>query len=406
MRSLKVLILEDHSFQLMALHQMLNAIGVFDVLTAESVESARQSLARRGRVDVAICDLQMEGNDGLALIRHLAEAGLAASLIILSGAEPCVINSVGELARKLGLNVLGCLQKPANCNVLHRLLDRYLECDTAVTPEPRPQQHAQLLALSVAELADSQAQWVVHYQPKVCFDGKLVGVEALVRWQHPALGLLSPAQFFPAIEAADLLDTLSWHVLDQALGFSAQFRLADGEPLPVAVNIAPQLLARADFCERITAALARHGVAPGALTLEIVETHSCTLSNQQLEGLLHLRILGCQLSIDDFGMGVSNLQRLLELPFSELKLPSEFVRGMAHDGKKAAVVAGALIMARRMNLNVVVEGVETADDLLAIKDLGRPVMQGYFIARPMPGDELATWMGKRVSAGARQPVMA
>lgn len=99
------------------------------------------------------------------------------------------------------------------------------------------------------------------------------------------------------------------------------------------------------------------------------------------------------------------MQRLLELPFSELKLPSEFVRGMAHDGRKAAVVAGALMMARRMSLNVVVEGVETADDLLAIKDLGHPVMQGYFIARPMPG-ELIDWIDARNSAGCKQRAYA
>lgn len=403
MHSLTVLVLEDHPFQLMALHQMLNANGVFDVLTAESVEAACQTLSRRGRVDIAICDLQMEGTDGLALIRHLADNDLAASLIILSGAEPCVIDSVGDLARQLGLNVLGCLQKPANSLVLLQLLRRYLEGDAIEPRLPPLPQHPQLLALSAAQLADCQAQWVVHYQPKVCFDGKLAGVEALVRWQHPTLGLLSPAQFFPAIERANLFDTLSWHVLDQALAFSAQHRLAEGRGLPVAVNIEPQLLARSDFRERITAALERHQVPASDLTLELVETQGSTLDNLQLEALLHLRILGCQLAIDDFGTGESNLQRLLELPFSELKLPSEFVRGMGQDGKKAAVVAGAMIMARRMNLKVVVEGVESADDLLALKDLGRPVMQGYFIARPMPGAELSNWMSARTGTSPGQP---
>ncbi len=406
MHSLKVLILEDHPFQLMALHQMLNANGVFDVLTADSVEAACQTLSRRGRVDIAICDLQMDGADGLALIRHLAEHQLAAALVILSGAEACVIDSVGALARNLGLNVLGCIEKPATSLVLHQLLRGYLEQDHGELPAAGPPQYPQLLSMTAAELAASQDQWVAHYQPKVCFDGKLVGVEALVRWQHPSLGILSPAQFFPLIEGADLFDVLSWHVLDQALAFSAQFQSRTGKVLPVAVNIAPHLLLRDDFHDQVKAALERHAVAASALTLEIVETAGSTLNNQQLEGLLHLRILGCQLSIDDFGMGVSNVQRLLELPFSELKLPSEFVRGMAHDGRKAAVVAGALMMARRMSLNVVVEGVETADDLLAIKDLGHPVMQGYFIARPMPGAELIDWIGTRNSAGFKQRASA
>lgn len=402
MHSLKVLILEDHPFQLMALHQMLNANGVFDVLAADSVEVACQILSRRGRVDIAICDLQMEGADGLALIRHLAECDLAAALVILSGAETCVIDSVGAHARQLGLNVLGCLQKPASSSVLHQMLRRYLEQDHIEPQTVGIPQSCELLDLTVAELLQSKDQWVVHYQPKVCFDGQLVGVEALVRWQHPSLGLLSPAQFFPLIERADLLDTLSWHVLGQALAFSARFQARTGKALPVAVNIPPHLLARHDFYEQVKDALACHSVAASALTLEIVETAGSALDNQQLEGLLHLRILGCQLSIDDFGTGGSNVQRLLELPFSELKLPSEFVRGMAHDGRKAAVVAGALIMARRMNLNVVVEGVETVDDLLALKNLGHPVMQGYFIARPMPGGELQEWIDKRVDTSFEQ----
>ncbi|MEG0861570.1 MAG: EAL domain-containing response regulator [Pseudomonas sp.] len=406
MHTLKVLILEDHPFQLMALHQMLNANGVFDVLTADSVEAACQTLSRRGRVDIAICDLQMEGADGLALIRHLAESGLAKALVILSGAEPCVIDSVGALARQLGLNVLGCVQKPATSIVLHQLLRSYLEQDHTEQQAAGTPQYPELQSLTPADLLQSKEQWVVHYQPKVCFDGKLVGVEALVRWQHPTLGVLSPAQFFPHIERAELLDTLSWHVLDQALAFSAQFQSRTGKALPVAVNIAPQLLVRHDFHDRVKAALRRHAIPASALTLEIVETAGSTLDSQQLEGLLHLRILGCQLSIDDFGMGVSNVHRLLELPFSELKLPSEFIRGMAHDGRKAAVVAGALMMARRMSLNVVVEGVETADDLLALKDLGQPVMQGYFIARPMPGAELQQWIDTRKGAGFRQQATA
>lgn len=395
MRSLKVLILEDHPFQLMALHQMLNANGVFDVLTAESVAVACEALAHRGPVDIAICDLQIEGADGLQLIRHLAENNLARALVILSSAEMSVIDGVAALAEQMGLTVLGSVQKPASCLLLNQLLRRYLQ---QAPGEPQPatvQLPKKLLDLSASELAHSKEQWVVHYQPKVALDGALVGAEALVRWQHPRLGTLSPAQFIPLLERTDLIDTLSWHVLDHALAFSAQVQATTGNALPVAVNIAPQLLLREDFHQQVKAALQRHAVAANDLTLEIVETAGNTLNDRQLEGLLHLRILGCQLSIDDFGMGESNMQRLLELPFSELKLPSEFVRGMGQDGRKAAVVAGALIMAQRMNLNVVVEGVETADDLQAIKALGQPVMQGYFIARPMPGEALLEWIATR-----------
>ncbi len=125
MRTLKVLILEDTPFQLMALHQMLNATGVFDVLTAENVERARQSLAKRGPIDVAICDLHLEEGDGLELIRSLGERREAQALIILSSAEPEVLEGAAHMARQQGLHVLGCLRKPASVGRLADLLATY-----------------------------------------------------------------------------------------------------------------------------------------------------------------------------------------------------------------------------------------------------------------------------------------
>lgn len=133
MRSLKVLILEDNPFQLMVLHQMLNAFHIFDVLAAESVESARSSLSRRGAIDVAICDLYLEGRSGLELIRELAVKREAQALIILSCAAPHVLEKAVCAAREEGLEVLGCLPKPVTLGGLRQLLDAYQRtaCDSA-----------------------------------------------------------------------------------------------------------------------------------------------------------------------------------------------------------------------------------------------------------------------------------
>lgn len=106
-------------------------------------------------------------------------------------------------------------------------------------------------------------------------------------------------------------------------------------------------------------------------------------------------MLGCKLSIDDFGMGASNIERLLQLPFSELKIPTEFVRGMADDVRKSAVVAGAMLMAQRLSMSVVVEGVETIDDFHSLLALGDPAVQGYFIARPMAASDFLRWVAER-----------
>ncbi|WP_457770442.1 EAL domain-containing response regulator [Pseudomonas syringae] len=406
MHSLKVLILEDHPFQLMALHQMLNANQVFDVLAADSVEVARLSLQSRGPVDIAICDLQMEGPDGLELIRFMAENGLARALIIVSCSAACVLEGVAQLALAQGLNVLGYMQKPASAGALYELLEAYgpgrSDC---IEQAASGSAFSALCAIELfdptgsgpIDVASIAEQWITYFQPKVSLQGELLGAEALVRWQHPVYGLLAPGRFIEAIEAEGLTVALTWRVLDQALQFSAQAMREQGEALSVAVNIDPHVLQQLDFAEQITQALARHGVPATALTLEILEQDAARPETWQLEGLLRLCMQGCKLSIDDFGMGASNIDRLLQLPFSELKIPTEFVRGMADDARKSAVVAGALLMAQRLSMSVVVEGVETIEDVHSLLALGDPAIQGYFIARPMSASAFMRWVAERDS---------
>ncbi|WXF88560.1 EAL domain-containing response regulator [Pseudomonas syringae pv. atrofaciens] len=404
--SLKVLILEDHPFQLMALHQMLNANQVFDVLAADSVEVARLSLQSRGPVDIAICDLQMEGPDGLELIRFMAENGLARALIIVSCSAACVLEGVAQLAFAQGLNVLGYMQKPASAGALYELLEAYgpgrSDC---IEQAASGSTFSALCAIELfdptgsgpIDVASIAEQWITYFQPKVSLQGELLGAEALVRWQHPVYGLLAPGRFLEAIEAEGLTVALTWRVLDQALRFSAQAMREQGEALSVAVNIDPHVLQQLDFAEQITQALVRHGVPATALTLEILEQDAARPETWQLEGLLRLCMQGCKLSIDDFGMGASNIDRLLQLPFSELKIPTEFVRGMADDARKSAVVAGALLMAQRLSMSVVVEGVETIEDVHSLLALGDPAIQGYFIARPMSASAFMRWVAERDS---------
>lgn len=408
MRSLNVLILEDNAFQLMALHQMLNANQVFNVLTADSVASAQQSLANRGPVDIAICDLQMEGPDGLEMIRYLAENKLASAIIILSSSDRSVLDGVAHLARQQGMWVLGSVQKPTSAMALRELLEKYREGHIGADQTATRASGATVFSLEeLHQVAPGEPigktrtfeQWVAHYQPKVSLSGELLGVEALVRWQHPRHGLLMPGKFMHAIEHAGLGVALTWRMLELALTFSNEVMQFSGKPLPVAVNVVPQMLNEAYFVDGVLALLAHFDLPASLLTVEIVESSALQISNVQMENLLRLRMQGCKLSIDDFGTGASNIERLLQLPFSELKIPAEFIRGMADDGRKAAVVAGACTMAREMEMDVVVEGVETASDYAAVSKLGEPMVQGYFIAKPMSGIDLLKWIAERSKPG-------
>jgi EAL domain-containing protein (putative c-di-GMP-specific phosphodiesterase class I) len=378
---------------MMALHQMLNANQVFDVLTADNVEAAMGSLDRRGPVDVAICDLQMDGRDGLSLIGHLAATGLARSVIILSSAEQSVLDGAAQLARQQGIDVLGVMRKPASVAAIGALLSKWLRIKSGTADEPEPSSDADPKKLAPLDAdRDYSSQWIAHFQPKVGLDGELAGVELLARWEHPEHGLLMPGRFLPLVEQAGQMAALTWHMLEMALNLSYQQLVSRGRALPVAVNIPPVMLDEPDFVPRLLVLLERFPVRPQMLTLEVVEQSARQMAVVQFENLLRLRMAGCRLSVDDFGTGASNIQRLLELPFSELKIPAEFVRGLADDRRKTAVVGGALFMAQKMALDVVVEGVETIDDFEALQMLGSPVIQGYFIARPMAEADLLKWL--------------
>lgn len=406
MRSLNVLLLEDNAFQLMALHHMFNSIQLFNVRTACSLEAAQQALVSRGSADIVICDLQMDGFDALELIHFLAKNRLARALIIHSSHEQSVLDGAANLARSQGIHLLGSLQKPMSIEALCLLLDNYKThiqrgVDSllrAQVPESlsleKPHQQASAQRIGDAGVIE---QCIAYYQPKVNLEGTLLGVEALVRWQHPQRGLLSPGSFIEALENAGLIEALTWHMLELALKLSARVLRERGEYLPVSVNIPPSMIEQDNFARQVLALLVRFGLPANVLTLEIVESQVSHVTATHLEGLLRLRKQGCQLSIDDFGTGASNIQRLLQLPFSELKIPAEFVNSMASDERKAAVVAGVMIMARRMALNVVVEGVETACDYRALQALGGLAVQGFFIARPMCEADLLYWISEHQS---------
>ncbi|CND48000.1 EAL domain-containing protein [Yersinia intermedia] len=235
-------------------------------------------------------------------------------------------------------------------------------------------------------------QCIPYYQPKVSLDKKLCGVEALARWPHPRFGLLQPAQFLSVVEDAGLLDELTWSMLEHSLKFSAQCHKKNGQYLPVAINIPPIMLENKRFVSNVIALLFHYKLPADILTLEVIETSAFHVYTWQVESLLRLRMLGCHLSIDDFGIGWSNTQRLLELPFSELKIPYEFVRGIAENSQKLAFVSETFALAKKRALNVVVEGVETIEDYNAVKFLGSPLIQGFFIAPAMDENNLRKWI--------------
>jgi diguanylate cyclase (GGDEF)-like protein len=239
---------------------------------------------------------------------------------------------------------------------------------------------------------------VVHYQPKVSTaTGRVVSVEALVRWDHPARGLLMPARFIPAAENTGLIVPLTQRVVDSALRAVRAWR-AGGLAVRVAVNVTARHIANLDLPNQIDAALTAHGLPGDVLILEVTE--SCLMSDPSRTKtvLNRLHAMGVGLSIDDFGTGYSSFAHLRDLAVDEIKIDRSFVAGSANSTANAAIVKSAIDLGHNLGLEVVAEGVESEACLTILTAMGCDVVQGYHLGRPMPADDLLAWATLRHGA--------
>jgi diguanylate cyclase (GGDEF)-like protein len=242
-------------------------------------------------------------------------------------------------------------------------------------------------------------QLFLHFQPKVRLDdGELSGLEALVRWQHPDLGLIPPGRFIPLVEVSDLIRPLTFWVLENTLEHIRKWRRF-GLDVPVAVNLSPQLLTDAALPERLGALLARHDVPARFLELEITEGALMVDPEKALVVARELAALGVRLAIDDFGTGYSSLSYLKRLPLAALKIDRSFVLEMLDSEHDRIIVRSTIGLAHSLGLSVVAEGIETQPAFHALRDMGCDEGQGYCIARP----ESAAAIQRRLVTQARSP---
>ncbi|MDP2031703.1 MAG: EAL domain-containing protein [Thiobacillus sp.] len=246
-----------------------------------------------------------------------------------------------------------------------------------------------LLALEAAlRRALERDELVLFYQPKIeLASGRMIGVEALIRWQHPEWGLVPPARFIPLAEETGLILPIGDWALREACRQTVAWR-AQGRTLTMAVNLAARQFRQPDLVARVAAILAETGLEAAALELEITESAMMHNPQQVTETLIELKRIGVQIAIDDFGTGYSSLGYLKHFPIDVLKIDQTFIRDAPTHPHDAAIVRVIIDMARALNLQVVAEGVETAAHLDFVQNLGCDLAQGYHFAKPMPADEL------------------
>jgi diguanylate cyclase len=228
----------------------------------------------------------------------------------------------------------------------------------------------------------------LHYQPKVdARSGCIRSLEALVRWKHPARGMLSPALFIPIAERFGQINILGQWVIEEACRQLGVWN-AQGRQICTSVNLSAYQLRQEDLAQQIAASMARHGIKPSQLICEITESVAMADTDITQRVLAGLSQLGVRLSIDDFGTGYSSLSYLCQLRADELKIDRSFVRELPANGDARAVVDAVIRLARALNLKVVAEGVETREQRELLLDLGCDELQGYYIAKPMEADAL------------------
>lgn len=242
----------------------------------------------------------------------------------------------------------------------------------------------------------------LHYQPKVGFDGSVSGLEALVRWVHPERGRVSPDEFIAIAETSGLMPRLTEYVLETALAQVATWRSC-GLMVPVAVNVSPRDVHSPGFAGAVAARLARHGVPPGALQLEITEHVLLEDPQQAADTLAGLTGHGVKMSLDDFGTGYSSLVHLRRLPVSELKIDRSFVARLAVDTEDAEIVRCTVDLAHSLGLMVVAEGVEDDETWERLRDLGCDAVQGWLVAAAMPPGETTAWLRAREAPARSLP---
>jgi EAL domain-containing protein (putative c-di-GMP-specific phosphodiesterase class I) len=240
-------------------------------------------------------------------------------------------------------------------------------------------------------------QLQLFYQAKVdCRSGIPLGAEALVRWRHPLLGMVSPARFIPLAEQTGLIRDLTRWALDAALQ-QAQVWLARGWRLSVAVNLSARDMQDAALPDHISELLARYAVPPELLTVEITEGMLVQDPEQAMAVLGRLHALGVHAALDDFGTGYSSLAYLKRLPVSELKIDQSFVRELVNDRRDQAIVALTIGLGHSLDMRVVAEGVEDQATLDLLAGLGVDVIQGYLLSRPQPAGEFDTWLSAKLT---------
>jgi EAL domain-containing protein (putative c-di-GMP-specific phosphodiesterase class I) len=380
-RPIDVLIVDDHRLLADGIVRLLERESDISVVGVAGTCAEGMAAVGRRRPSVVLLDYVLPDGDGLEMAARLRAEAPDVKVVLLTGS--------GRSRALSGAVAAHCAAYLEKSKAFHELVDviRAVHVGETVYPLDR-----------LAELPRLD-QLRVHYQPVMdLVANRPVGMEALVRWQHPTRGLVPPLEFIAAAEENGFIDALGIAVLEEACRQAVLWRaeLPGARAISMAVNVSPRQLDDATFPDVVVRVLAETGLPPDALVIEVTETSIADDPASVAERLAVLHRLGVRLAVDDFGTGYASLQQLRNSPFQVLKLDRHFIAGMLTNHEDEAIVTATAGLAHRLGLILVAEGIETAEHLQHLQDMGCGLGQGYLWSRPLAPDALEEWWSDRL----------
>lgn len=386
MIKVRVIVLEDNSFIRSVLVFNLASFPNVEVFAFGCTQDALTWLDVHNSADIVICDLMMAGIDGLSFLRMVKANYSISAVALCSSINIELRRAVSQMIKMLNFEYLGDLSESHSIEKLQNMLDKFVYFRTQkrkVIPPSQVEIRPKDFKLADFHLALEQHQFVGFYQPKFdVADFSLAGVEVLARWIHPFQGTVSPTVFIEPLISYGLLDELFLQLFEQ--GCRLQQELHDkNHQITMAYNLDISQLNSTRLVYCIVDIAKRFNLHSRYITLEITETGLLSAPVVNMENLIRLRMQGFELAIDDFGAAHSSLARLCELPFSQIKLDSCFVRELGVEPRCQVAISSVIALSQALNMELVIEGIETNSQLALLQQLGCTIGQGFCFSRPI-----------------------
>lgn len=386
-RADRILVIDDDALICDLVSGLARSMGLN---CATSKDAANLADALDPDPSVILLDLMMPGMDGIEVLRDLGRRHCRSHILLMSGMDRRILEMAEKLAHSLGLSVVGHLQKPFPLPELKAMLE-------ALASKDLPAVYAEVPKIAIPDehlrAAIESNQFLNHYQPQIDIrTGRVTGVEALARWQHPDRGLVLPEHFIARIEALGLIDSLCWSTAMQALDEARSFLLTDGQPARLSINASMYSLSDLAFPDTILEMAKRFDFPTDKLAIEITESRLANELSRTLDVLTRLRMKGFQLAIDDFGTGYAMMRQLQNVPATELKIDKSIVENMHLHESDRVMVEKIVEMGHDLHMHVIAEGVMLTEQLNLLREIGCDGAQGYLFSRPISAAQMKGWL--------------